>query len=97
MEIVAAMRRIRASSFTVSNFKLFRFSIQVECGDLIHSLLIHFKIVRVQVQGYEEEESVIRNISRWRQGISVQAQTQGEQVYADNLYLIAEWNELSIP
>lgn len=67
--------------------------------------MIHFEIVRVQVQGYEKEESDIWNISRWRQGVFVQTQTQGEHrilaskqvqpAQNDNPYLIAEWNELS--
>lgn len=66
-----------------------------QCAELeqvsIQSILVetssrkwwHFSYltVRVQVQGNEEEEGDIRDIGRWRQGVLIQTQTQGEPPY----------------
>lgn len=71
MEIVAAMRRIRASFNQKQN------KIPV-AGKLTYKKTVCINLVRVQIQGDEEEKGNIRDIRRRRQGISFQTSIQGE-------------------
>lgn len=67
------MRRIRASFL----FKILTRNILQEMT--IFCTTICFT-VRVQVQGYEEEEGNIRDLGRWRQSVFIQdTKIQGEQ------------------